>query len=341
MRLVDSFAVQHSSGPRSIRLYVGDLTAIPPAEAVDLLVVSAYPDDYLPTQHSLIGELHLKGLSVQALAEDKEVDLRRALSCWLSRDVAAEHPGLGFRRILCFEPRYRGQPAEVVGDVFRSLIPFAYGEPPVTSVAMPILASGDQGADPKKMLAATLDAAVHWMERGLPIRTLKIVIRPGDDVEHLKTAFAEARASHTPPERRPEPGSAYDYFVSYSHEDSREVQELVHDLQRRSNARIFLDKLELKPGDAWQSELDAALEGCRKFIAVYSPAYLGSKVCMEEFNMARLRHRESQGGVILPLYLRSADLPLYMKSLQYIDCREGAMEKVRSACDSLLADAPG
>jgi hypothetical protein len=52
-----------------------------PDETVDLLVVSAAPNDYLPTNTSLIGALFEKGLSVAKLAQSKEKDLRDDFAC--------------------------------------------------------------------------------------------------------------------------------------------------------------------------------------------------------------------------------------------------------------------
>jgi hypothetical protein len=157
--------------------------------------------------------------------------------------------------------------------------------------------------------------------------------------ESAASAYEEGRAlaasAHGP---GAEP--AYDFFISYAREDEAEVEALVRTLKEvRPDARIFLDKLEIQPGESWQAELDEALESCRKVIAVYSPAYLQSKVCIEEFNMARLRHRESDDGVLVPIYLRTVDpkLPLYMRSLNYVDCREGDPERIDSACRGAVA----
>ncbi|HSW12039.1 MAG TPA: toll/interleukin-1 receptor domain-containing protein [Solimonas sp.] len=352
MQLLEEFSVRRSR----IQLYHGDLAAIPPAEAVDLLVVSAFPDDYAPTPSSLIGALALRGVSVAALAADKEADLRDNFSCWLSRDLSGQYPDLGFRRILCFEPQVRGRPPEVVGDVFRALMPFALAETPTRSIAMPVLAAGDQRYDSEVMLAALLEAAVHWLEHGLPIETIKIVAHSASSVPRLRKTFTRLRPrsvrfparnglpgkgllSADVPTAPPPPG--YDFFVSYSRIDAPEVDQLVQGLKNAApGARVFQDKLELKPGDSWQAELDEALESCRKVVAIYSPAYLQSKVCMEEFNMARLRHRETDSGVLLPVYLRTAQLPLYMRSLHFLDCREGDVMKLGEACGKLASGLP-
>lgn len=75
--MVDQIVMRHQGTERFVKLFFGDLSAIPTAEAVDLLVVSAFPNDYLPTPSSLCGALARKGISVAELSSDKAVDLRR------------------------------------------------------------------------------------------------------------------------------------------------------------------------------------------------------------------------------------------------------------------------
>ena len=70
MKLLDSLTVHHGTEARHIELYQGDLTNMPPEHSVDLLVVSAFPKNYAPTERSLIGALHRRGLSVAELAEE-------------------------------------------------------------------------------------------------------------------------------------------------------------------------------------------------------------------------------------------------------------------------------
>lgn len=328
MRLLATHSVQRRDGIASLCLYHGDLSAIPHDEAVDVLVVSAFPDNYVPTSTSLIGALRRRGISVADLSRDKEADLRGAFSSWISRDIGAPFPEAGFRRIVCFESSSHVPPSETVGDVFRALMPFLFGDPPIQSIAMPVLSSGNQGFDPEVMLGAIFNAATHWLALGLPIRVIKIVVQDAVQAERLRQTFTRLSASLAAPQPgKPDDPSGdrrpYDLFVSYSHEDASEVDGLVGLLQStKPGLRVFCDRLVLNVGESWQGELDHALESAATVVAVYSPAYLRSKMCIEEFNMARLRHRESPTPILKPIYLRSAPLPLYMRSLQYIDCRE-------------------
>ena len=49
MQCLDTIAIRHSGTIRRVMLYHGDLSRIPDHEAVDLLVVSAYPNSYHPS----------------------------------------------------------------------------------------------------------------------------------------------------------------------------------------------------------------------------------------------------------------------------------------------------
>jgi hypothetical protein len=335
MDLIDSITVCHQGNNRSVSLLVGDLAAIPEGNAVDLLVVSAFPDDYTPTGTSLIGSLDRVGVSVSALAEDKEVDLRRFSSCWLSREIMTQ--GVNFRRILCFEPRYRGRAEDVVGDIFRSLIPFTGGTPPVCRVAIPIVASGDQGESATVMLESLTEAAVKWLSIGMQVDCINIIVTKSCDSQALRDCFA--RVTHRCAATAATVGQSafrYDLFVSYCQKDKETVDDLRHELHaRRPSLRVFVDRLELRPGMAWQQHIFDAIDESRKVMCVYSPDYLASRICKEEFNIAHFRHRESTDGVLLPVYAFTAELPTYMKLVQYEDIREGDREKLTKLAEGL------
>jgi hypothetical protein len=198
MKTLSSIQV-HGAKPRRIELLQGDLTELGADEGFDLLVVSAFPDDYLPTRTSLIGALHRKGLSVAALAQDKSVDLRDNFSCWLSKPLSPTDPGLRFTRILCFEPSKRGAPPEVVGDIFRALMPILAEEPDINSIALPIVAAGNQGCSVAEMLPPLLDAALGWLEKGLPLDCIKIVTLRDTQAAEAERIFNARKLAYLTP----------------------------------------------------------------------------------------------------------------------------------------------
>jgi hypothetical protein len=331
MKLIDTITVEHQKQNRSVMLFVGDLAQLPEHEAVDAIIVSAFPNDYLPTRASLIGSLARVGVSVASLAEDKEIDLRQFSHCWLSRPILL--PGINFRRILCFEPPYLGKVPEIVGDIFRSIVPFTTGMPTISKVAMPLVASGAQGESAEVMLEALTNTAVYWLSTGLPLDCIKIVLHEQANLPLLRETFARVKKSHSGDDlSQQEQDFRFDVFISYSHNDKEAVDVLVEGLRTaKPSLRIFVDRLELRPGMAWQQHIFEALDASRKVICTFSPDYLKSKVCKEEYNIALFRHRESEAGVLLPVYLATAELPTYMKVIHYEDLREHDPDKISEA----------
>jgi hypothetical protein len=336
--VVEVLTVEHEGQPRPIELCFGDLAALPSAHAVDVVVISARPDSYYPTRHSLIRDLEQRqGISVEELARHKAVDLRATCSCWMSQEIVRD-PSPGFRRLLCFEPHRRGEPAAMVGDIFRSLVPFVEGSG-MRTVAMPVVSAGGAGVPVAEMLPPLIEAAVKWMTLGLAIERLKIVIHSERQRPAATTIFRSMKEQYAASTAPPRGASKYDFFLSYAHADGADVETLEAELLRLdSKLRIFRDRRELAPGVAWQHQLFSALDACRRVVALYSPDYIRSKVCQEEFNIAWVRNRESEEPVLIPIYLYTAKLPGYMTLPQHLDCREGDVEKLRSACE-LLVDA--
>jgi len=337
MVLLDKIGIHHNSEERFIELYRGDLTNMPPDVAVDILIVSAFPNRYTAAKGSLIGALERKGVSLAVLAQAKEVDLRKPFSCWLSQKISSPDPGIQFKQILCFEPLVRGRLAEMTGDIFQCLMPIVSGDKSINSVAMPLVASGYQNVPISDIIAPLIDAAVHWLAMGMPIKHLKIVEFSETKAAEIKGAFSilKKKHMHSPLMSRDE--NSYDVFISYSHANKDEVIFIAQELEHlHSDIRIFLDRKELSPGASWQQEIFEAIDDCKKVIPIFSPSYITSKVCKEEYNIAHFRHRDSEKGVLVPIYLYTAPLPTYMRLIQFIDCREGDRNKISLACNEIV-----
>ena len=338
MLLLDVLSIYYGAEERRIEIYHGDLTALSPQEAVDVLVVSALPNDYIPTPDSLVGALDRKGISVERLAQEKAADLRQAFSCWMSQEIAPIDPGIQFKRILCFEPLVRGSPPQVVGEIFRALAPFMAGPPVVRSVAMPLVATGNYRQPIEQIIEPLLDAAVHWMAIGFPLMQLKIVARTESSAQNLTREFARLKEKYKEFSLPPIP-TEYDVFVSYSHVNGRDADLIVEELRNENpNIRLFFDRLALDPGAAWQQKIYEAIDASGRILVMLSPDYIRSKVCMEEFNIALHRRRDTGKEILFPIYLYSATLPTYMRALtSYEDCREGNPAKLRQACRKILS----
>jgi hypothetical protein len=53
MELIDTITVRNQGNEAAVMLFVGDLASLPESEAVDALIVSAFPDDSLRISYLL------------------------------------------------------------------------------------------------------------------------------------------------------------------------------------------------------------------------------------------------------------------------------------------------
>jgi hypothetical protein len=156
-------------------------------------------------------------------------------------------------------------------------------------------------------------------------------------VAELRPVFLKAARAVAPVVKQK---LTFDVFISYSWLDRAPVDHFAEALQAAApGLKIFLDRSVLRTGVAWQQEIYQALDRCRKVIALYSDNYLASKMCQEEYNIARLLHRESDGRVLWPIYLKSTTLPAYMRAVQYVDCREADFERLSEAARNFVQNA--
>jgi hypothetical protein len=367
MELLGRWEFAKPQGPPSaIELYEGDLSRLPPEHAVDILVVSAFPNDYNALPGSLIHALEQVGVSVARLAESKEDDMREGISCWLSRPI----PTTAFRRVLCIESGWRGGPLDITDDLFRALAPMALSEHRTDSVAMPVIGTGYQRSDPSRMLGAILQSAAGWFRRGMAIRVLKIVVlkrlaemakaelarqqamaespalRQAYAQQFLKTggeSLSTVRGGTLAGGRAPveEPGG-YDIFLSYSHKDTPAAEKIVGILRQHApHLRIFYDRKALAPGDSWLLEIAEALDNSKRVAALYTPDYWSSRNCKLEFTAALTRQTDSDRQILFPIYFREARILTMFKNIQFADCREADLTKLEQVSRDLCAACVG
>jgi len=219
-KLLDKIDISDGATTRRIALYEGDLTALPLKHRADILIVSAFPNDYSPMTTTLIGALNRSGLSVAKLSANKLYDLRPTSAFWLSHPLGDAFAGMNIGQIACFETRVLGSPPTVVGDLFRGLFPFLDDRRSQT-VAMPVLATGNQGWPADVMMRSILDAALNWLARGLAISELKIVECRPDRAAALAATMADFKARTAVASTRDalQPAS-FDVFLSFSSDDA-------------------------------------------------------------------------------------------------------------------------
>ena len=319
MELIDQIEVNSNEGLKLIQLFYGDLTNLPKEEAVDFLIVSAIPGSYYPSRGTLIDSLDKKSIELNKLAKNIKYDYRKEFSCWLSQKINHKEKGIEFDHILVFEPFNRGSPGELVGDIFRALIPFLSHE--INKVATPLVSTGAVGSNPIEIMENLVEFAYYWMLNGLQLQVLKIVINQKPLLNITLPSFQTFK--YNLPKQQDQAVKIeknHDIFISYSHKNSKIADFIFTTLKSiNSNLRIYMDKLELNTGASWQQEIFISLEKSKFIFALLSPDYLKSKVCIEEFDIAMIKNREANAQVLFPLLIENTELPMYMRMIQYLN----------------------
>ena len=177
------------------------------------------------------------------------------------------------------------------------------------------------------------------MESGLPLKRLKIVEYDPIKAAEIKGAFGILKLRYQQETARKQHVTRYDVFISYCHANTEHAHFCHEQLKAANpNLRIFIDHEGLTPGIAWQEKLYRSLDESRKVLALFTPEYVKSNMCQEEFNFSSLLHARSGGKTLFPILLYEADLMPQMKKWQYTDCKVADQVKMRAACQKLLAE---
>ena len=102
-------------------------------------------------------------------------------------------------------------------------------------------------------------------------------------------------------------------FISYSRKDLVFVERLAKDLIA-ADLEVWYDLKGLEVGNRWTKEIQSAIRQSQYFIIVLSPNSVESEWVENEFLLARNLNLK-----IIPLQVRSCDLPIWILNRNYID----------------------
>ena len=104
-------------------------------------------------------------------------------------------------------------------------------------------------------------------------------------------------------------------FFSYSREDSEFVLHVAGDL-KAAGANVWLDQMDIVPGQRWDDAVERALAGCPRMLVVLSPTSVHSTNVMDEVSFAL-----EEGKTVIPILYRDCVIPFRLRRVQYIDLR--------------------
>src|SRR5690349_13024143 len=113
-------------------------------------------------------------------------------------------------------------------------------------------------------------------------------------------------------------------FLSYRSVEVEFALKIAADL-KNAGVNLWMDRLDIKPGDDWLKALQQAVNDCGAMIPVLSPDYVTSKYCQRE-----LARADRMGRPIFPIILQpvsESDWPFEIERQQFIDFSRWRDEK--------------
>jgi hypothetical protein len=104
-------------------------------------------------------------------------------------------------------------------------------------------------------------------------------------------------------------------FVSYSSADKEFALRLAEDL-KAGGANIWLDQIDINPGEPWDLAVELALKNCAQILVILSPVSAASPNVLDEIAFAL-----SRGKRAIPVLYKDCDIPFRLHRIHYLDFR--------------------
>jgi len=181
---MNTMVVETRWGDREFQLFGGDITKL--NFPIDLMIISSIGSDFSRTETSVIGALERnRQISIAELSKEPEFTLTQPMKLWVSCDTGDSD----IRRIMCVEIPPGGKAANrIVKDAFLSLSLLEARDVELSTICLPILATGDHGLSPQQMIAPILKGAAWTLKNIESAHRVCFVVR----TEHRAKTMNEA-----------------------------------------------------------------------------------------------------------------------------------------------------
>ena len=123
-------------------------------------------------------------------------------------------------------------------------------------------------------------------------------------------------------------------FISYSRDDSEFVRRLAEDL-KAAGAAVWLDQLDIAPGQRWGHAIQDALANCPRLLVILSPASASSTNVDDEVSFA-LEEKKT----VIPVLYRECKVPFRLRPLQHVDFRSDYARGLKELLRTVAAEPP-
>lgn len=355
LKQISHINVHRKEATGRIQLMQGSVEGLSSDDETDLLIVYLRQRGaYKANQDSALAALNRSGYSLADLEKETkpQPSYRRHYHCWLSRPLPKPRPsGFEFKRLLVYE-----DPGEeltrddnIVLDIMKCLTTVIGGDVQISSVLIPLSGALLSPALRKHFVKASVEVTASWMQMGLPVKEVKILLPADADITKDKETFEKMKMKlTTTTEYQIRQTISYDVFFSYAQGDKDAATEMMEYLRAKNPAIRIYDaeprEVSVRQRGVVNLETMEAINQSRIFMSLLSDDYFHSVECTEAFSLAYCRDFDSQGNFIIPLFWRSCDLTPLARRLvatEGVDCREASFDSARMLLEEILSALEG
>lgn len=321
-------------GEKRISVYEGDMTRF--EQNVDLMTISAYYHNYVPTTGTAIEALQEKcGIFTEHLASEPFLDLRHFCGCWISDRLAVSDNNKYIRRIGCLELRPLSRddnPAETLLTVIQSyfcvLELIALQSIPLKRVAMPLLGTGRQRVEPRLIVVPLISEAINYLRQS-PVTSEIVFLEYSKEKADILANALETSYSILNDVTKEEEKTVREnlVFISYSRKD-KDIAELISCKMEERGIQTWYAPRDITSG-TYANAIVNAISKCTHFVTVISSNSMDSEHVLNEIDLAF--DQLKRGIVLLPFRIDNQDLKAefnyYLKRQQWMNAQKPPMEE--------------
>lgn len=295
MQALTEQTISTSFGEKSIAVFARDIATVD--EPIDVMAVSSFYRSYTPVRGTMLGAMHMKGISVADLSKSPEIDLREQCNIWLSH--AIEGCDLPITRIGCIEmsplrldpEAWHDHETEIISSLqayFHMLQIASLSGIKTETVGFPILGAGNQNVDPTFITIPTINECFKCLRTDENVKRICIIsynqsqaFRFARTLEDSYAALRDSRLrdeSAATSEKRPL------VFISYSSTDKNIADNLCAKLEA-AGMRVWYAPRDIHSRD-YASAIVDAISQCTHFVVILSRNSLRSHHVLNEIDLA-------------------------------------------------------
>jgi hypothetical protein len=118
-------------------------------------------------------------------------------------------------------------------------------------------------------------------------------------------------------------------FLSYSRNDEAFALRLADDL-KKANVPLWMDKMDIRAGQQWDVEVEAALRRSTGLVVILSPDSVASRPVMDEVSFAL-----QEDKLVVPVIAYECEIPFRLRRFQYVSFVDGYEAVIGRLIDEL------